>query len=89
MTIGAVILMMRTDALFCRQVCSSSQTTRGARFRCEWVGHGADAISGLQIRAPRLDELATAVPSLLPSATRRMKNRLNEKSTFAEQAVGL
>jgi non-canonical (house-cleaning) NTP pyrophosphatase len=81
MTIGAVILMMRMDALFCRQVCSSSQTTLGARFRA--------------VRAKRLDEPATAVPVSggldgdAAFVTRRTKNRLNEKSTFADQAAGL
>jgi hypothetical protein len=49
----------------------------------------------LQIRAKRLDEPATAVPVSggldgdAAFVTRRMKNRLNEKSTFADQAAGL
>jgi hypothetical protein len=54
-----------------------------------------DAISGLQIRAARLDELATAVlvsgglGGGAAFATYLTKNRLNEKSTFADQAAGL
>jgi len=47
------------------------------------------------VRGKRLDELAAAVPvsgaidGEAAFATRRLKNRLNEKSTFADQAAGL